>query len=324
MPFGGYHISIRGGSHLERGTPCQDCSQHVCNRRYAMAIVSDGHGSARHFRSDVGSKAAVEVTAGIIEECMGLGGFMDDLRLEPERTMRRITDSIITRWSGFVLEYDDEHPLGDDEKRMIDEAGISEGETDKARLVKRYGCTLIGCLLSDEAMFAFQIGDGALVAVNDEGEEDMPMPSDEDCFLNRTTSMCGSDASIKFRHLVVMEGMEEISVPGFRAICIDPKKISSVTVATDGFTTSFNTDDSLMRYCKTIPGVLAMDSGKESLEENLTLRSRSNSEDDVSISVVYRKPSIEKSRCWNQSSNGTVSEGQRKLIIVCIRQYRRG
>ena len=296
-----------------------------------MAIVSDGHGSPRHFRSDVGSKAAVDVTAGIIEECMGLKGFMDELRDDPEKTMRRITDSIITRWSEYVLEYDGDHPLEESEKKMIEEAGIREDETDKARSVKRYGCTLISCLLSDEAMFAFQIGDGALVAVNDDGEEDMPVPSDEDCFLNRTTSMCGSDASIKFRHLVVMEGVEEASVPGFRAIRIDPKRVSSVTVATDGFTTSFNTDDSLMRYCRSIPGVLATDSGMKGLKDNLTLRSRSNSEDDVSISVVYRKPSAagsdrppKKRGRRNRRGNEAVSE-ERESIIDCIRRhYRRG
>lgn len=287
LTFDGYHISIKGGSHLVRGTPCQDWSQHVRNRGYAMAVVSDGHGSARHFRSNIGSKAAVGVSKKVVKGYLNQEGFLDQLRSNPEETMRHITDSIITRWSECVLRYDVRHRLREGERKIITEAGIEETER-----VKRYGCTLICCFLSDEVMFGFQIGDGALIAINEDGEETMPMPSDEDCFLNRTTSICGSDASIKFRHLVVMDGVKDISVPGFRSICADPKKVSSVTAATDGFTTSFNSDESMMRYCGSIPAVLAMESGKKSLEENLTLRSRSNSADDVSISVIYRVPSI--------------------------------
>ena len=41
---------------------CQDSSAHKVGDNYAIAVVADGHGSKKHFRSNIGSKFAVEAT----------------------------------------------------------------------------------------------------------------------------------------------------------------------------------------------------------------------------------------------------------------------
>jgi hypothetical protein len=54
--------SIKGSSHEENGKPMQDWSEHLYLKECMadILLLSDGHGSDRHFRSDRGAKFAVE------------------------------------------------------------------------------------------------------------------------------------------------------------------------------------------------------------------------------------------------------------------------
>ena len=61
MPFSGFAASVRGASHEENGTPCQDSARVFISDRLAVAAVSDGHGSEKHFRSDAGSEMAARI-----------------------------------------------------------------------------------------------------------------------------------------------------------------------------------------------------------------------------------------------------------------------
>ena len=57
-----YNFSCQGESHKADDKPCQDASfSAVYDDGLAMAIVCDGHGGERYFRSDVGSRLAIEV-----------------------------------------------------------------------------------------------------------------------------------------------------------------------------------------------------------------------------------------------------------------------
>ena len=57
-----YSFSCQGESHKADNKPCQDASfSAVYDDGLAIAIVCDGHGGERYFRSDVGSRMATEV-----------------------------------------------------------------------------------------------------------------------------------------------------------------------------------------------------------------------------------------------------------------------
>lgn len=282
MVFKGYSISLRGASHDAGGKPCQDSSRSEISDSYAVAAVSDGHGGSRYYRSEIGSKYAVNAAMDVVSSCMGPGrqDFITSLERDPKATLTRVTDAVLTRWTESVQEYDSGNPPSEEELSLED----GDAERD---VLRAYGATLICGVISDDVSFGFQIGDGALVAVNDESEESMPMPEDPDCFLNRTSSICGSNASAKFRHFIVSPSVTDGRHDGFHAIRADPRKISSISVCTDGLSTSFNSDESLMRYCSAVPEALISGNGTK-LEENLGLRSRSNTCDDVSLSVIYR------------------------------------
>ena len=57
-----------GDSHILTGKPCQDCARSITNELYSMAIVSDGHGGERYFRSNIGSEYAVKITREAVDE----------------------------------------------------------------------------------------------------------------------------------------------------------------------------------------------------------------------------------------------------------------
>ncbi len=56
-------FSCQGESHIAAGKVCQDYSYScVYGNGDAIAIVCDGHGGKRYFRSDIGARIAAEVT----------------------------------------------------------------------------------------------------------------------------------------------------------------------------------------------------------------------------------------------------------------------
>ena len=58
-----YNFSCQGESHKASNKPCQDFSYSaVTDSGMSIAIVCDGHGGNRYFRSDIGAKYAAEVT----------------------------------------------------------------------------------------------------------------------------------------------------------------------------------------------------------------------------------------------------------------------
>jgi serine/threonine protein phosphatase PrpC len=71
----------QGDSHKEKNLPCQDAVLASAVPNSGVAIVADGHGSEKHFRSDAGSQTAVNTA---------LYAITDFLKLQDKRkkTMR--------------------------------------------------------------------------------------------------------------------------------------------------------------------------------------------------------------------------------------------
>ena len=70
------YACVRGSSHQRSGLPNQDAVQCIvtpaAQETVAVAVVSDGHGSPRHFRSQIGSSLAVSTVAATLQ------GFLRD------------------------------------------------------------------------------------------------------------------------------------------------------------------------------------------------------------------------------------------------------
>ena len=57
-----HSFSCQGESHKYSEKPCQDSSFSYSGNGISIAIVCDGHGGERYYRSDIGSKICIQVT----------------------------------------------------------------------------------------------------------------------------------------------------------------------------------------------------------------------------------------------------------------------
>ena len=65
-------LTFRGLSHTEENKPCQDSSGIFYGTRYSIIAVADGHGNQIHFRSNAGSRIAIETLFDVFETMFSL------------------------------------------------------------------------------------------------------------------------------------------------------------------------------------------------------------------------------------------------------------
>ncbi len=92
-----FHACHQGASHNGTGKVCQDYafSRFRAKDFYAVAIVSDGHGSSDYFRSDRGSKFAVRTTQEAINRFMQVMKETDLSSFRLEELMRQLEMNIL-------------------------------------------------------------------------------------------------------------------------------------------------------------------------------------------------------------------------------------
>ena len=288
------HYSCQGESHKATDKVCQDYSYSEVSDRLAIAIVCDGHGGRRYFRSDVGAKYATEIT----KECVaafieGVGDKLFkgkaftqvsalnteiqndnfDKKTKVDVAMRQLFSSIIFRWREKILEHAKENPLTDAERSTLDPRYVTDFEK-KDSLEKTYGCTLMCYAQTPDYWMAFHVGDGKCIAFDHNGEWSEPIPWDDRCFLNKTTSLCDSGALDEFRYCYQGDGE-------FPAI---------VFLGSDGIDDSFGETTNMVNFYAQVAKMLATDPMEDcinSIQTTLPELSARGSQDDMSVACVF-------------------------------------
>ena len=192
--FKGFSHSVMGASHEKKGIVCQDSSAFEVGTGYAVAVVADGHGSKKHFRSDVGSKAATEAAVETIRTFFeDPDAFDRDFKENHKRIIEQIEKQIIYSWNKKVLGHLKDHPVTAKERSKFE-----YNELDEIPYESYYGTTLVVAVMCRGYSFGFQIGDGSLVAVFEDGETSMIMGYEEANPANITASMCNANAITMF------------------------------------------------------------------------------------------------------------------------------
>lgn len=290
--------SCQGESHKASNKPCQDYSQAESKGAFAVAIVSDGHGGARYFRSDKGSELAVNIAKEAIERFVkekstakifkseGLvqyGVNPDASNDDAYRSLSWLVSYIIRQWNIEIVEHAKSNVITDWEREHVEDKYLTEFnnslQSDNGSLEKIYGCTLMAFVMTEDYWFSFQIGDGKMVFFNI-GEHGMEakqlVPCDEQCFLNRTTSICDSDAASEFRF----------------AYCGNGTFPEAVFLGSDGIDDTYGDGDRLTDFYIRLYKEIATSSPKQilkTLESDLPRISKMGSQDDMSISCVFWK-----------------------------------
>ncbi|GHU52450.1 hypothetical protein AGMMS49975_08240 [Clostridia bacterium] len=278
-----FSISAQGASHLKINKICQDssCSLDEPNGKYAIAAVSDGHGGDKYFRSDKGSRNAVEIARTAAAFCMETQVFIDTMSSSDnangkEKVLSDLEASIVRIWGSAIENKLKEYPITEDEISGFDEDVKLKFRDDKSDYKFRaYGATLIVAVVCEDFWFGFQIGDGTFV-VKQNGEYSQPIEIDEKCVGTNTTSICNSNA-IKYFHHAWGLGVPE-----------------AVFIATDGVDESFATENGLYKFYDNIIKNSCEDweDNLSELENYLPELSKKGSRDDVSISgIIYLEQS---------------------------------
>lgn len=294
------HHSCQGESHILSNKVCQDSSYSSTSDTMSIAIVCDGHGGARYFRSDVGSRFAVDAT----KECVQAFVSEIDANLfkdkqftqkkalsseassniytkdtNVDKVLRQLFSSIIYSWREKITQHSLNTPLSEKERASIKSDYLSEFEQGIG-IEKTYGCTLMCYVYTASFWFAFHIGDGKCIAFDDNGTWSEPIPWDEKCFLNKTTSLCDSSAIDEFRY----------------CYCGDGNKPLAVFLGSDGIDDSFGETENMVNFYVQVLKLI----NKEGLEiaianihETLPQLSKIGSKDDMSIACIYDEESLQ-------------------------------
>lgn len=267
-----YGISIRGASHVRGGTECQDrCRIRELDNGITAAAAADGHGSRSCPYSGPGAAMAAEVFCDIMEELTkSFGQDLDGLRAYLSREGNlKISEKIEQEWKHRVLS---EHvrsrrqPLAS-RMRLIDTAEI----------YKLYGTTLLGILLAPEYMFVFQIGDGDIMLVTEEGAQSVVDPEK---FLGVETHSLSSEGAWKNAVTAVCSTEE------------DTNRERLYMLSTDGFLNSHRDNDEFLKTCRSYLDMIREYGFGDvcvNLEQWLRETSEKGCGDDITVILAYEQ-----------------------------------
>lgn len=274
------HACVRGSAHVRSGLPNQDAVQCVViggngpSTEVAVAAVSDGHGGARHFRSQLGSSLAVHAAAHALSgfpfpRAPGTNGYS----IDPAR-VQAVERMIVDSWLAAVLSDLENHPLTEEELNQLQANDCPESRKAVETMpALAYGATLLVAAATEDLILLLQLGDGEILSVGSGGETTRPLPADARLVGNQTTSLCQPDARRQFRS----------------AWFSDPDLPALVLLSTDGYANSFRSDRDFLRIGSDYLAMI-QEQGIETLAEELpgilNEASQQGSGDDITLAIL--------------------------------------
>jgi serine/threonine protein phosphatase PrpC len=272
--------SVRGAAHARAGLPNQDAYTWVPRSGEGSLLilaVSDGHGSAKSFRSDVGSGYAVSAAAWVLQDL--LDGQPDPRNLSAiKRTAEeRLPQEIVRHWTAKVEEHLQKTPFTEEELGALEQKdGPAARQKVEDNPLLAYGATLLATLVAEDFILYLQLGDGDILVVSEEEEVSRPMPEDARLFANQTTSLCTPDAWRDFRIR-------------FQTVVGSPPAL--ILLATDGYANSFVNEEAFLQVATDIWEIIR-DEGLATVTENLEgwleRASQEGSGDDITLGLLCR------------------------------------
>lgn len=266
-----------GSNHVKANKRCEDASDFYEDEKTRICVVADGHGSDNYPRTDRGAQYAVEAAINcIVEFTRKLENPNEVLNDEKNDfdILIQLAKSILNKWHEKVNADIVAHPFSLEELINVSDKYkrkyLSSKEEEKSP-EKAYGSTLIVGVTTEDYSFGMQIGDGKCVAVDRNGTFSEPIPWDENCQLNVTTSICDIDAIDEFRFFVSAE-----SPVAF--FC-----------GSDGVDDSYSNSEELHEFYNSVLKIFTdygKDTGEKEVKEYLPILTRNGSGDDVSIAFI--------------------------------------
>ena len=198
--------SIQGAGHIKRGMPCEDFGRkHECEE-FKIFVLGDGHGDSNCPRSSLGSKLVCEIAVDELREfAMEIKKHKWEYKLlcekESEKLVYQLVSSIFGQWSLRVKEDFKNHPLTEEEEIASSECIQYYRRGEKIEHI--YGTTFLAGVMTPEYLLLLQQGDGRCVVFDANGDVSQPIPWDDRCIANVSTSVCDPDSVVSCRFHVI-------------------------------------------------------------------------------------------------------------------------
>lgn len=273
-----FALSNQGHNHIKSGKVCQDSSGSYADDLMTIIALADGHGSDDYPRTDRGSGFAVERAINAIKEFVIASQSIPSFT-PSEDQLSRLAGNILMGWNDDVVEDLKREPLTDPDLEKVSEKyrerykNFSEQYGSKA-----YGTTLIAICITNTYWFGLQIGDGKCASFGEDGVTAEPIPWDESCHNNITTSICDDNAIDEFRFCY---GDRE-SIP------------AAVFISSDGLDDSYPAPamPKVIRFYKSILQIAEKtdeQTMQDELKPYLDKISRKGSGDDISVCGCFNR-----------------------------------
>ena len=268
--------TVRGATHVRRGAPNQDAVQHKEEAPVTVMAVSDGHGSAKCFRSDQGAKLAVDVGVTETLEFLRQETANTDLSRIKRSLEEQLPRRLVQAWRELVERDLEERPLLARETGAVAESqGVAARDTVERTPVIVYGATLLVIAVHPKFVAALQLGDGDILQVDASGKVDRIIEEDRRLLANETTSLSAEHAWRDFR---------------FTFMPLVDRPPSLLLAATDGYSNSFNTEADFLQVGTDLLNLLrnrGVDHVQANLGAWLQAASEQGSGDDVTVGLLY-------------------------------------
>jgi hypothetical protein len=294
--------TVPGASHIRSGTPNQDAifyARESSRETPIVLSVADGHGSAKCFRSNRGSRFAVKKSVRLISD------FLDERRgkfdtEEIESCKDYLTGEFVKRWREAVENDLKKEPFTDKEfEILIEKSGAEAKRLVEENPLLAYGTTSLTVAVENDFVIYMQLGDGDILNISAAGEIVRPLAEDPRLLANETTSLCLPKAEKDFRFLV-----QKISAAEAPAM---------ILLSTDGYLNSFSSEAGFFQAGTDILTMLAAENGFYDVSDNLKAwlaeATEMGSGDDSTVAIIYRPAALkkpEKSQMTGKSETTTV------------------
>ena len=305
--------SVRGDSHKRNNLPKQDAIQwfpdypDVAEGLPIILAVSDGHGSAKSFRSDIGSEKAVKIAVEVIkEEILAIKEEATKAKIEnylnlkdqvKYKLQQRIVREICRQWQTEVKENWEEHSATEELTNLQQQEGITARKQVEDNPLIAYGATLLCVIVTELFITYLQLGDGDILCVDTEGETTRPIPQTDIFYYPEVSAgLCFKDAWKEFRCKT------DIFYPEVSA----DKKPALILVSTDGLSNSYSSDEDFLKIGQGYLEIIrsnGVESVTEELEIFLNDISTQGSGDDITLGMIVRQEASEKEEAENEKKH---------------------
>lgn len=278
--------SVQGAAHVRANLPNQDAinvwSPAHSDGLPGIVVVSDGHGSAKCFRSDKGARRAVRAANTLIRQFLDSQSDLTNLSAIKRTAEERLPQLIARKWQDLIARDWRNHPFSPDELDTLEKkAGTAARQAVEAKPVLAYGATLLGVVVTETFILYLQLGDGDILTVSKTGQVERPVPKDERLLGNETTSLSGEQAWRDFQ-------------VRFQVTADTPPAL--ILLSTDGYANSFRDEASFSKVGSDLLDLLrseGVDKVNASLKPWLAEASQTGSGDDITLGLMCRMDALE-------------------------------